>query len=502
MRRTSRSGRSQRPARREQGAASVLRTGRVWALLFVGACASLGIPPGGPVDTKAPKLLQVVPESGVVNTTPRAVVFRFDEVVNERPLGAARLEDMFIVSPRGRGLDVEWNREEVWIRPQGGWRKNAVYTIIMLPGMSDLRGNVLKTGRTLVFASGAAIPDTRLSGILFDWVKGTPAPATLVEALDSRDTTLQYIALTDSSGRFLMRHVPPATYLVRGAVGAGSAIGASQGNALRPFDRRRAWDSVAVTVADSASVELLAFTHDTLGPRIGQLAVRDSVTLKLTLDQPLALDQVLARAQFTLLTRDSQPVFIDSVFTATAFTEWEKQAADSVAAARSRTDSLARRDSAARRDTAARAPGAPPAVPPAAPPRGARVTAPTAPRPAAAPTRSDSSADSTKRVPPPTPSKPIPVSEFVIRLGTPLEPQSQFRLKVSGARGLLGASRASERAFSTPKPASKDSTGAPKGAPAGGPARPGAGTPPGFTPAPPRDSTKPPPQPPSSAGRQ
>ncbi len=481
------------------------RSGRAWAVFLLAACASPGIPPGGPVDVKAPKLLQVVPESGAVNTAPRAVVFRFDEVVSERPASASRLDDMFLVSPRGRGIDVEWNREEVWIRPQGGWRKNAVYTIIMLPGMSDLRGNVLKTGRTLVFAAGASIPDTRLSGILFDWVRGTPAPATLVEALDSRDTTLQYVALTDSSGRFVMRHVPPARYLVRAAVSGGSAIGASQGSAQRPFDRRRAWDSVAVALADSADIELLAFTHDTLGPRIGQLAVRDSVTLKLTLDQPLALDQVLARGQFTLLTRDSQPVFIDSVFTATAFVEWEKKAADSVSAARARRDSLARRDSAARpaagarRDTAVRAPGAPAAPPPNAPPRGVRVTAPTLPSPAAAPTRPDSAADSTKRVLPPKPSKPIPVSEYVIRLGSPLESQAQYRLKISGARGLLGASRPSERAFGSPKAASKDSTGAVKGGPTPGPVRPGAGAPPAVSPTPPRDSATPPRKPPDQA---
>ncbi|MBI3790567.1 MAG: Ig-like domain-containing protein, partial [Gemmatimonadetes bacterium] len=299
-----------------------LRPGALLVALLA-ACASPGAPPGGPPDRLPPKLLQVVPESGKVNIAPRAVVFRFDEVVNERPSGASKLEDMFIVSPRPRSLDVDWNREEIWIRPQGGWRKGLTYSVTMLPGMADLRGNVLKQGTTLVFATGDVIPDTQLRGILFDWVRGTPAPLTLVEALDRRDTTLQYVALTDSSGRFTLRFLPPGAYLVRAAVATSSTIGSS-GGGLRPFDRRRAWDSTGVTLADSARIELLAFQHDTLGPRIGQLVVRDSVTIKVTLDQPVSAATVLGRDNFVLLTRDSTPLLVDSVFTAEAFAAWEK----------------------------------------------------------------------------------------------------------------------------------------------------------------------------------
>ena len=488
-------------------AASATRMRRLTAALaLLAACASPGIPPGGPEDKLPPKLLQVVPDSGAVGTLPRAVVFRFDEVVNERPAAAPRLEDMFLVSPRGRGLDVEWNREEVWLRPLGGWRKDLIYTVTMLPGMADLRGNILKSGRTVVFATGNAIPDTRLTGALFDWVRGTPAPQTIVEAVDRRDTTIQYIALTDSSGRFSFRHLPAGAYLARASVAATSSIGGGGGASLRGFDRRRAWDSVAVTLSDSAQVELLAFAHDTLGPRIAALTVRDSVTLKLTLDQPIPASQPLSRDQFALLTKDSTPVFIDSIFTALAFAEWEKKAADSLAAARARRDSTARLDSQPRRDTARAA-----TPPTSEAPRGVRqpapgVTAPRlpgAPRPAPVvavpPARPDSSTDSRtdslRRVPS-KPSKPSPITEFVLRLGSPLAPQSQFRLRVTDVKGLLGASRPSDRAFSTPKVVIADSSASktPGAAPGGS----GGARTPGFTPTPPRDSTVPPRKPPAA----
>ena len=438
-------------------------------LAFALACASPGTPPGGPPDTDPPELLSVVPDSGNVNVAPRAVVFRFDEVVSERPVGAARLDDMFMISPRGRGLDVTWDRTSVWLRPNGGWRKNAVYTITMLPGMSDLRGNVLKEGKVIVFATGSQIPDTRLSGVLFDWPKGTVALNTTVEAIDRRDTTIAYVALTDSSGTFSMRHVPPGNYIVRASI--ASAGGSSA--LARAFDARRAWDTVAVALTDSSAIELLAFVHDTIGPRIGTLTIRDSMTLRVTFDQPLAMGQGVTRAQFALLARDSTPLAIDSVFSNAEFTAWEKLRADTLA----RRDSVARADSLARGDTAARA-----ATPARNAPRGARAAGAPSPPPPSDSTRAatDSTADSTRRVAR-KPSKPAPQSEIVLRLGTMLVPQSAYRLTARDLRGLLGRRRNSERVFTTPKAAVKDSTKAAlKTSP----------------PTAPRDTTKTPPRPP------
>lgn len=411
---------------------------RAVALVALAACASPGTPPGGPPDTTPPKVVQVVPESGSVNASPSAVVFRFDEVISERPVGASRLDDMFLVSPRGRGVDVTWSRDEIWIRAIGGWKKNAVYTITMLPGIADLRNNVLKRGQTLVFATGPTIANTRIAGMLFDWVKGTASPNSLIEAIARVDTTLAYVALTDSSGRFRIDHVPPGDYLMRGAVPSGAIQS-------RTFDRRRAFDTVAVSLRDSVSVELLAFVHDTLGPRIATLTVRDSVTLRVTLDQPVAAGLPITRAMFTLRTKDSTEVPIDSVFSADAFAKWETAQRDSVV----RRDSVER----ARADTTKRPP-----------PRARADTLQRAP-PLTDAERADSTrADSVKKAAP-KPSKASPINEVVIRLVTPLPAQSAFRLHVRDIRGLLGRARPSDRAFVTPKaPVAKDSTAAP-GAP-------------------------------------
>ena len=132
------------------------------ALAFGSAvgCAQQGAPPGGPPDKQPPVLVRVTPDTGAVNTTPPRVVFRFDEVVSERPQGAPSLRELFLISPRDGEPDVDWRREAITVRPRRGWKKNAVYTVTMLPGLVDLRGNVRREGGTATYSKWPPIPDT------------------------------------------------------------------------------------------------------------------------------------------------------------------------------------------------------------------------------------------------------------------------------------------------------------------------------------------------------
>src|SRR5215207_8511048 len=112
------------------------------ALLAVAlGCASQGAPPGGAPDSTPPEVLHITPDTGAVNVKPARVVFRFDEVVSERPQGATSLRDLFIISPRQGEPDVDWRRDAITVRARRGWRANTVYTVTMLPGLTDLRGN-------------------------------------------------------------------------------------------------------------------------------------------------------------------------------------------------------------------------------------------------------------------------------------------------------------------------------------------------------------------------
>lgn len=368
------------------------------------ACASPGGgPPGGPPDSKAPEIIRVLPESAATGTRPPRVVFEFDEVVSERPSGAVSLNGLFLVSPRDGEPEVRWQRDVVTIRPRRGWRANTVYTITMLPGLQDLRNNVRRTGAMTTFSTGAQIPNTRLSGIAFDWLSGRGAAKAYVEATLRPDSVV-YVTLADSAGRFTLPYLPPGEYSVRALLDA---------NANRGLDPRELWDTVRVTLVDSAQVEILAFVHDTIGARIDEVLLADSASLRVTFDKPLDPAQEITTSNFLLLRSDSSRVGVLAVLSAAAL--------DSVEALRA----LALRDSVRTtfsRDSAARA--------------GRR--------------RVDS-------IPALTPSRPPPVTALVLRLERPLLPDSTYRLRALDVRNLLGRARTSDRAFTVPKSMSEDS---------------------------------------------
>lgn len=355
------------------------------------ACASPGMPPGGPPDVAAPQLIAVAPDTGRTGTKPKEVIFRFDEVVAERPPGVTTLADLFLISPRDGTPDVSWHREEIAVRPRRGWRPNTTYTVTMLRGIADLRGNVRNTGASTFFSTGPSIPRTHVTGRVFDWVAGTPAAGSLVEALVPPDTTHAYVAVADSSGQFSLEHLAAGRYMVRAFVDR---------NRNRGIDPGESWDSVTVDLTDSTATELLVFRHDSLPPRIRDVAALDSLSLRVTFDKPVDPQQSLTSANFSVTGPDSATVPIAGV-------------------------------GPVPKDTIA-TPAPSPAVQSRPPARVPRDT-------------------STKTRP--VMSRPAPIASVLIRLERPLVPKSVYRIRAIGLRGLLGQSGDSERAYTVPAPA-------------------------------------------------
>lgn len=272
------------------------------AMVVTGGCASPGMPPGGPPDVEAPRLVGVAPDSGRVSVTPRSVIFRFDEVVSETPPGATTLANLFIISPQHGTPVVSWQREEISVRPRRGWRPNTAYSVTMLPGLADLRGNVRKEGAATLFATGPVIPATAISGSLYDWAAGAPVVAGLVRAM-APDSTV-YLTHSDSAGAFALAHLPAGSYELTGVV---------DGNRNRALDPREPWDTSTVTLADTATVDLFAFVHDSVGPRIEDVVAADSMTLRVQFDGPVDARTQLDPAWIRVLGPDSLPLAVASV---------------------------------------------------------------------------------------------------------------------------------------------------------------------------------------------
>jgi hypothetical protein len=385
---------------------------RLIAVALLGlSCASPGMPPGGPPDAAAPEIVSITPDSGKVGVKPKEVLFHFDEVVSERPPGATTLGDLFLISPRDGVPQASWHRDVIGVRPAHGWRANTPYTVIMMRGLADLRGNVRNTGASTFFSTGSSMPATRITGSVFDWVAGEPAKGALVESFVPPDTLHPYVALVDSNGTFAIEHIPPARYVLRAYFDRNKNL---------TVDPSEPWDSVGVTLSDSVRSTLLIFVHDTVPPRLREVRYIDSVTIQVAFDKPIDPAQTLGVANFTVTGPDSAAVPVASV-----------------------TPPLP--DTATARPTAA-------------------APTPTAARPAGGARPAPPRRDTTPVVKPVMP-RPSPLSEAVIKLQRPLTPKAAYRVRAIGIRGLLGKMGDSERSFTVPAPIPPAApAGPPKGA--------------------------------------
>lgn len=387
-------------------------------LVTVLGCAQLGSPPGGPEDHSAPHLLRISPDTNALNARPKSVQLQFDEIVNERPArGGDNLSALFLISPRHGRVDVKWHRSRIEIRPRRGWQANTTYVLTQLAGVGDLRGNSDSAQHQYIFSTGPTRAASLIRGEVFDWATGQPAPKAYVEAIHLPDS-LTYGEYADSLGRFVVRYLPPGRYLVRGIIDA---------NNNRVLDRRELFDTATVSLTDSASHEMLAFVHDSVGAGLTEVEVRDSLTLRSRFDRPLRPGAPLSASQFALRAADSSVVPIVSVTLGSVF---EKQEADS-AKAKEVADSIAR---ARQADSIARAN-----------PRAARPPSPTQPpaRRAGAAAR-----DTTPR---PKMSAPVPETYAILKLGRALTPATTYRLRADSLRSLMGIARTSDRVFIAPR---------------------------------------------------
>ena len=394
-----------------------MRRGLIAASLFLAACASAGPPPGGAEDRQPPRLLRVTPDTNAVNFSAKQATFYFDETINDRGTDAQDVTNMFLVSPSDGTPRVGYHRSRIDVRPRHGFRPNTAYTITLLPGLSDLRSNTMKTGATIVFSTGPTIPTLRITGTAFDWVGEQPVPKALVEAV-SPDSVV-YLAQSDSLGHFSVGPLNPGSYLVRVTIDQ---------NQNHKADRGESFDTLRVNAPHPAPVELLAASRDTLAARIVTVSVIDSVTLRVAFDRLLDPAQQFPPANFHLAGADSVRIPITAV--RTPFEEAERERARQQAVA----DSMRRADSLAGR------------------PR------PTAPPPAAA-----APADSI-----PKPSRPPPFTTISLTVSRPLASNTPYRLRVTTIRALSGRATESERSFTTPRPAAPRppaDTTAPRGVP-------------------------------------
>ena len=416
---------------------------RAAALVALAGCANQTSPPGGPPDLAPPLVLKVTPQDMAVGAKPKSVVLQFDEVISETPVGAKEIADLVFISPKSGEPRVNWGRSKIEIRPSQGWKPNTVYSVVIKRGLQDLRNNAIDSTIRLVFSTGGAIPTTSITGVAFDWREAKGMAGAVVEAIAPDSTTYQVVS--DSAGRFDLRYAPPGPYLLRAY---------DDRNTNRTLDPLEIWDTVSVTLTQSASAELYAFGHDTVGLRVSDVTVIDSgAAVKVAFDKPFSPTQIFDPGSVVVRRPDSSYVGIRLIRTAAQRAMADSLLAlakrdsisrvatrrDSTPALRARTDSLAR---VRRADSVSAAE------------RTERVARET--RRVAAARRGLTLApiDSS---PAPKMKRPAVYNELFITFDSILAPQTQFRIEVRNIRSLSGTVRSPNRTFSTPRAPKVDS---------------------------------------------
>jgi Big-like domain-containing protein len=368
------------------------------AMLALGGCASPGLPPGGPERHTPPMITRIQPDTNSLGVRGKEFVIHFDEVVSEHPANATTLNDLVLISPRNGAPRVDWHRSSLSIRPSKGWRANTAYTVTILPGISDLRGNIRTTPTVVTFSTGTSIPRTAMAGTMFDWLSGMPVNTGMIEARPVSDTSTVYLTASDSIGHYRIVGLPPTQYLVRGY---------ADPNRNRALDPGEAFDTTRVYLADTLNLELLTFAHDSLGPKLGVVSPVDSVTIRAVFDTPVDPRRPITPAQFALTAQDSTRITILSVAPARPDT--------------SHAPSLL---------SAGVAPVSQSAVP-------------VPQRPVVAP------------VVLPKPTRPLLVRDLLIVIRTPLRAGATYRLDAINATGPTGKALSSSQSFTVPKVAPK-----------------------------------------------
>ncbi|HEU4882330.1 MAG TPA: carboxypeptidase-like regulatory domain-containing protein [Longimicrobium sp.] len=361
------------------------------ALAGAPGCAHIEAPKGGPVDSIAPVLVTVRPDTNaVLDRWIGPVTFVFDEGLSEEGV-----EDAVTLSPRLGPVAVDKEGAELRVRPRRGWQTGIIYQVEVAAGLQDRFNNRRTEPIRLVFSTGPAIPDTRATGTVTERVTGLGSVQARVDATRLSDS-LVYSTLADSSGHFTFRQVPEGAYRVV------AYRDNNRNHRVDPFEPR---DSAALTLAvgDTATATLAILMPDTTPPRPGSARITNG-WVEIRFDDYLEPEQPLA-GKVEVIGPDGAAVALAEVRVGAPPQARDTADADSVPAA-----------------------------------------APAQQQPRPGPARDSARADS-------LPRGPLPAQSLFARPSAPLLPDTIYTVRVRDVQNINGLVGGGEVPLRTPRPA-------------------------------------------------
>lgn len=178
------------------------------------SCARKGIPTGGPLDHKAPIVINSVPKNLATNFKGGKVEIFFDEFVQFKDIS----ENFTISPPLKKKPLVKLKGKSIYIKLEEELRKNTTYTLDFGEGITDNNeGNPLGQFQ-FVFSTGDHLDSLSIKGKLDNSFNQLPVEKAIIMAyLNTNDsvpfsTIPNYIAKTDSAGYFQLNNLSSGDY--------------------------------------------------------------------------------------------------------------------------------------------------------------------------------------------------------------------------------------------------------------------------------------------------
>jgi len=255
-------------------------------LFSICSCANQGAPPGGPRDLTGPQVVETFPDTfAVLPDFDDEIQIVFNERISER--GArGTLDGSVTISPESGEVSVRHANRAIRVTMEGGFRPNEVYRVTVQPVVQDLFGNVMVDAFEFIFSTGAEMTPTVLAGSITDRITGefvrgarVTARVELPPGAEGSDDAVvpTHVAITDSSGVYAFRYVPPDQYVMTAFVDQNRN---RELDDLEPIATAR----VVLNPADTVLLDFVLLAPDTTPAVVGQVEVLDSLTLEVEFD--------------------------------------------------------------------------------------------------------------------------------------------------------------------------------------------------------------------------
>lgn len=187
-------------------------------LVIIGfyACASTGMPDGGPYDETPPKFVRATPEPNATNNKRKKISIEFDEFIK---LDKAS-EKVIISPPQNEAPEVKVSGKRVLVEFFDTLRENTTYTIDFGDAIVDNNEDNPLGNFAYAFSTGEIIDTMEVSGTVLNAADLEPVKGIQVglhkNLNDTAFTKLPFdrISRTDSRGHFTIKGIAPGTYRV------------------------------------------------------------------------------------------------------------------------------------------------------------------------------------------------------------------------------------------------------------------------------------------------